>query len=97
VDLLQLLTLMVIAGMCAAIAEWIVGFSPGNLLISIIVGVIGAFFGSWVASMLPIPALLPIPVGWVTLDLIWSILGSMLLLLLLYTLRGGGRRRLFGR
>jgi uncharacterized membrane protein YeaQ/YmgE (transglycosylase-associated protein family) len=97
VDLLQLLILLVIAGICAAIAQWIVGFSPGNLLVSIIIGVIGAYIGTWIATLLRLPSLLPMPVGKSGFDLVWAIGGSFLLLVLLYTLRGGGRRKLFGR
>ena len=96
-DLLQLLTLLVIAGICAAIAEWIVGFSPGGLLISIIVGVIGAYLGSWIAGLLPFPSVLPIRIGSVGFDIFWAILGSALLLVLVDVLRGGRRRRLFSR
>ena len=37
-DLIQLLTLLIIAGICGSIAAWIVGYTPGGLLLSIIVG-----------------------------------------------------------
>ena len=97
-DLLQLLILIVIAGICGAIAEWIVGFKPGGLLVSIIVGVIGAYLGGWIGSLLPFDtSWAELEVGAVPINLFWSILGSIILLLLLYSLRGGGRRSLFGR
>jgi len=95
-DLLQLLILLVIAGICGTIAEWIVGFNPGGPLISVIVGVIGAYFGSWLGSLIPLPIPLTIQVSTVVFNLSWAIIGSVLVLLLLHTLRGGERRRLFG-
>ena len=91
-DLLQLSFLLVIAGICGAIAQWIVAFSPGNLLVSIIVGVVGAYLGWVISRLLPFPKLLAIGVGALDVDLVWAILGSMLLLVLLKALRQGGAR-----
>ena len=92
VDLLQIFILLVIAGICAAIAQWIVGFSPGGFVISIIIGVVGAYLGTSLASLLPIPIILPIHIGTYRFDLVWAVLGSLLLLLLLYSVRYGSNR-----
>jgi uncharacterized membrane protein YeaQ/YmgE (transglycosylase-associated protein family) len=95
VDLLVLLIVLVITGICAAFAEWIVGFSPGSLLISVIVGVIGAYLGSFIAWLLsrfiPVPYLLPVRVGTIRFDLLWAFLGSALLLLVLQTVSQSNR------
>ncbi|MBK9712257.1 MAG: GlsB/YeaQ/YmgE family stress response membrane protein [Kouleothrix sp.] len=91
-DLLQVLMLLVIAGICGAIAQWIVAFSPGNLLVSIIVGVIGAYLGALIGGVFPIPLLFPIGVGTVEFSLIWAVVGSGLLLLLLRVLSDGLRQ-----
>ena len=93
-DLLQLSILLVIAGICAAIAQWVVGFSPGGFMVSIIVGVVGAYLGMSLASLLPIPLILPIHIGGVSFDLLWAVCGSLLLLLLLYLIRHGSPPRL---
>lgn len=93
-DLLQLAILLVIAGICAAIAQWIVGFSPGGFSVSVILGVVGAYIGTSLASLLPIPPILPIHVGTVSFDLLWAVCGSLLLLLLLYLVRYGSGPRL---
>ena len=93
-DLLQLAILLVIAGICAAIAQWVVGFSPGGFLISIIIGVVGAYLGTSLATLVPIAPILPIHVGTVSFDLLWAVLGSLLLLLLLYLVRYGSGPRL---
>lgn len=97
-DLLQLLTLLVIAGICGALAQWIVAFSPGSMLVSIIVGVIGAYLGTVLANILRIPDLIPsFTIGNVPFNILWAMLGSILLLLLLKALRDSGRTRLFSR
>ena len=96
-DLLQVSFLLVIAGICGAIAQWIVAFSPGNLLVSIIVGVVGSYLGWLISRLLPFPKLLAIGVGAVDIDLVWAILGSILLLVLLKALRRGGARWQFVR
>jgi len=97
VDLLQLSILLVIAGICAAIAQWVIGFSPGGFMVSIIVGVVGAYLGTSLASLLPIPPILPIHIGTVSFDLLWAVCGSLLLLLLLYLVRYGSGLRLAAR
>ena len=93
-DLLQLLTLLVIAGICAAIAQWVVGFSPGGFIVSIILGVVGAYLGTSLANILRVPPVLPIHVGAISFDLLWAVCGSLLLLLLLYLIRYGSGPRL---
>lgn len=93
-DLLQLSILLVIAGICAAIAQWVVGFSPGGFIMSIILGVVGAYLGTSLANLLPIPPILPIHIGTVSFDLLWAVCGSLLLLLLLYLVRYGSAPRL---
>ena len=58
-------------------------------MISIIVGVIGAYLGTSFANQLQIPLILPIHIGAYSFDLLWAILGSLLLLLLLSLIRYG--------
>lgn len=98
--LIELLILLVIAGICGVIAEWIVGFSPGGFVVSIVVGLIGAYLGSWLAAQINLPALLPVGslgltsnTGLLNFDIVWSILGAILLLLLISLVRGAGRGR----
>ena len=92
--LLELLILLVIAGLAGAIAEFLIGFSPGGMLFSVIVGVIGAYIGNWLAGLLGVPSIVPITVGSRTIDILWSTLGSILLVGLLSLLRS--RRTLSG-
>jgi len=97
VDLLQLSIVLVIAGICAAIAQWVVGFSPGGFIVSIILGVVGAYLGMSLASLLPLPLILPIHIGAISFDLLWTVCGSLLLLLLLLLVRDGSGVRISAR
>ena len=87
-SLLELIVLLVIAGIAGAVAEFIVGFTPGGFLVSIILGVIGAYIGSWLAHRLHWPSILPITVGTQTIELVWTILGALVLVGLVSLLRG---------
>ncbi len=92
--LIELLILLVIAGICGAVAEAIVGFSPGGFVVSIIIGIIGAYLGTILASRLNLPAFLPVTIGGQTIEIVWAILGSILLLLVISLFRGRRRRGL---
>ncbi len=92
-DILQLLILLVVAGICGAIAELVVGFSPGGFVVSIIVGVIGAYLGTFLAAKLGAPTFLLVTVVGRQIDLLWAVIGSILLLALIMLLRGRGGER----
>ena len=76
--LIQLLILLLIAGICGAIGQAITGYSHGGCLVSIALGFIGALVGSWLAGKMGLPELVAIPVGGVHFPIIWSIIGAAL-------------------
>jgi len=76
--LLQLLLLLLIAGVCGSLSQAIGGYSHGGCLVSIALGFIGALLGTWLAGALHLPELLSIPVGGMNFPIIWSIIGSAL-------------------
>ncbi len=92
-SLLGLLIFLVIAGICGAIAEMVVGFSPGGFVVSIVIGVIGAYLGTLLAGYLNLPPFLTIQASGQSLDIMWAILGSIVLLLIISLVRRSGRRR----
>lgn len=100
-DFLQFLIVIVITGICGAIAEWIIGYKPGGILISIIIGIVGAAIGSWINIIVPLTIPLTIiAIGTIKINLIWTILGSLTLLITIHTLRDSRnllRRRLLKR
>ncbi|HEY0006978.1 MAG TPA: hypothetical protein VGB17_19515 [Pyrinomonadaceae bacterium] len=76
--LLQLLVLLLIAGICGSLGQAISGYSRGGCLVSIALGFIGALIGMWLASQLHLPELFVIPIGETRFPIIWSIIGSAL-------------------
>ena len=77
--LIELLVLLVVAGVCGALGQAISGFSRGGCLVSIALGFVGALLGSWLSRQLALPELLVVPVGdGRGFPVIWSIVGAAL-------------------
>lgn len=76
--IIQLLVLLLIAGVCGALGQAIGGYSHGGCLVSIALGFIGALLGTWLARVLGLPELLAIPAGGMKFPIIWSIIGAAL-------------------
>jgi uncharacterized membrane protein YeaQ/YmgE (transglycosylase-associated protein family) len=47
--LLDILILLIVAGICGALGQAITGFSRGGCLVSIALGFVGAVLGMWLA------------------------------------------------
>jgi hypothetical protein len=96
VDLLQILILLVIMGICGAIAVLLLGFSPRGVMImlfSIITGTIGAALGGWLKAILRLPDFFPIKVGTIRFDVLLTFICALLVVGLLQLLLGGIERR----
>jgi uncharacterized membrane protein YeaQ/YmgE (transglycosylase-associated protein family) len=76
--LLDLIVLLIIAGICGALGQAISGFSRGGCLVSIAIGFIGALLGMWLARQLGLPELFAIQIGTTSFPIIWSIIGGAL-------------------
>ena len=77
--LLELLVLLVVAGICGALGQAISGFSRGGCLVSIALGFVGALLGTWLARQLGLPELLVVPIGdGRGFPVVWSIIGAAL-------------------
>ncbi len=76
--LVQLLVLLLIAGICGSLGQAISGYSRGGCLVSIALGFIGALVGMWLASALHLPELFAVKIGTTSFPVIWSIIGSAL-------------------
>jgi uncharacterized membrane protein YeaQ/YmgE (transglycosylase-associated protein family) len=83
VTILGFLMLLVVAGVCGALAQAIVGYSHGGCLVSIVLGFVGALLGSWLARLLALPDLFVLQVGGQGFPIIWSIIGAALFVALL--------------
>jgi uncharacterized membrane protein YeaQ/YmgE (transglycosylase-associated protein family) len=76
--ILDVIVLLIIAGICGALGQAITGFSRGGCLVSIAIGFIGALLGMWLARLLGLPELFAIQIGTTNFPIIWSIIGSAL-------------------
>ncbi len=87
--LINLLILLLIAGLCGAIAQAITGYSRGGCLVSIAVGFIGALLGSWLSRLAGLPDLFVVR----GFPIIWSIVGAALFVAVISMIAGDRRRR----
>ncbi len=81
--ILDFLLLLLVAAICGAIAQALVGISVGGCLVSAVVGFVGALIGMWLARQLNLPEVLTIHIGTQTFPIVWSIIGSVLLLFII--------------
>ncbi len=76
--ILDLIVLLIIAGICGALGQAITGFTRGGCLVSIALGFVGALLGMWLSRQLGLPELFAIQIGTTNFPIIWSIVGSAL-------------------
>lgn len=76
--LVDLLILLVVAGVCGSVAQAIVGNTRGGCLGSIAIGFIGALIGVWLARKLGFPEFFSLQIGGQAFPIIWSIVGAVI-------------------
>lgn len=76
--MMEILILLIIAGLVGSVAKTIVGFKRGGCIVSIVVGFIGAYIGQILARELDFPDLISFQVGGVNFPIIWSVVGAAL-------------------
>jgi uncharacterized membrane protein YeaQ/YmgE (transglycosylase-associated protein family) len=76
--LIDLLVLLIVAGVCGALGQAIVGYSRGGCLVSIALGFVGALLGMWLARQMGLPELFAVNIGGTNFPIVWSIIGSAL-------------------
>lgn len=86
--LLQIIILLVIAGVCGSLGQAIAGVSRGGCLVSIVIGFIGALIGMYLQSWLHLPELLTIQ----GFEVVWAIIGSALFVAVLSLFTRRSRR-----
>jgi uncharacterized membrane protein YeaQ/YmgE (transglycosylase-associated protein family) len=92
VTVLDFLLLLLIAGICGAVAQAIAGFSRGGLLVAIAVGFIGAVLGVWLQRLTGLPEIFTVQVGGSAFPIIWSIIGGVLFAIIVGLLTSRRRR-----
>jgi uncharacterized membrane protein YeaQ/YmgE (transglycosylase-associated protein family) len=76
--LLDLLLLLLVAGICGSLGQAISGYSHGGCLVSIALGFVGAILGMWLSRKLGLPELFTVQIGTTAFPIVWSIIGSAL-------------------
>jgi uncharacterized membrane protein YeaQ/YmgE (transglycosylase-associated protein family) len=76
--ILEFLLLLLIAGVCGAIAQSITSYSHGGCLVSIALGFIGALLGTWLSRLAGLPEMFTIQFGDTRFPILWSIIGAAL-------------------
>ncbi|MEO8399845.1 MAG: GlsB/YeaQ/YmgE family stress response membrane protein [Ignavibacteriaceae bacterium] len=74
---MEILILLLIAGICGGLAQALVGYSGGGCFLSIAIGFIGALIGSWLARKFALPDFFEVTVGGNTFPVVWSIIGGV--------------------
>jgi uncharacterized membrane protein YeaQ/YmgE (transglycosylase-associated protein family) len=85
--IVDFLLLGIIAAVCGLIGQALVGNSVGGCLVSAVVGYLGALIGMWVARQFGLPELVSVRIGTQSFPIIWSIIGSALLVAVLSLFR----------
>ena len=89
-SLVSLLLYLVVAAICGAIGKALAGGARGGLLLSIVLGFIGALLGPWVAGQLGLPEPFMVNIGGESFPVLWSIIGAALFVAIVHLI---SRRR----
>ncbi|HVS13625.1 MAG TPA: GlsB/YeaQ/YmgE family stress response membrane protein [Thermoanaerobaculia bacterium] len=89
-SLTTLLLYLVVAAICGAIGKALAGSARGGLLVSIVLGFIGALLGPWLAGKLGLPEPFMVNIGGQPFPVLWSIIGAALFVALIHLI---SRRR----
>ena len=83
-SLTSLLLLLLIAAVCGALGKAIAGSARGGLIVSIVLGFIGALLGPWVARALKLPEPFMVNIGGHPFPVLWSIIGAALFVAIIH-------------
>jgi uncharacterized membrane protein YeaQ/YmgE (transglycosylase-associated protein family) len=80
----SLLLLLVIAAICGAVGKALAGSARGGLVVSTVLGFIGALLGPWVARQLGLAEPFTVTIGGHPFPILWSIIGAALFVAILH-------------
>lgn len=83
-SLTSLLLLLLIAAICGAVGKAIAGSARGGLIVTTVLGFIGALIGPWVARQFHLPEPFMVTIGGHPFPVLWSIIGAALFVALMH-------------
>ncbi len=86
--ILGFILLVIVAAIVGSIGQMIGGFSRGGCLVSIVVGFIGAYIGTWLAATLHLPDIFVLNIEGQPFPLVWAIIGAAIFAAILNLLSG---------
>ncbi len=86
-DFIDLLLLLLVAGLAGAVGQAIAGRSRGGCLVSIALGFIGALIGLWLARQLGLSEPFNLNIGGTNFPLVWATIGATLFVAIISVLR----------
>ena len=87
--IVDFVVLLLIAAVCGAVGQALAGYSVGGCITSTLVGFVGAVIGTWISGQLGLPEVFAINVGGRSFPIVWSVIGSALLVAALALLTRG--------
>ncbi len=87
----ELVIILIIAGICGGVAQALLGMRRSNFLISVFIGMVGAYIGTYLAQRYGWPTLLMLTVGTSTMDIGWVFIGALLLVFVLHLINSLSR------
>src|SRR5690349_18051577 len=70
----SIIVTIIVAALCGALAQLVVGYTHGGCLTSILAGIIGALVGNWLAGWLHMPNFIVVA----DVDLVWTFIGALI-------------------
>jgi uncharacterized membrane protein YeaQ/YmgE (transglycosylase-associated protein family) len=86
ITLVDFVVYLVIAGICGSVARAFGGGTRGGFILSIVLGFVGAFVGTWMARMLHLPRFWVVAIEGHSFPIVWSIIGGFVLVALAHAL-----------
>jgi uncharacterized membrane protein YeaQ/YmgE (transglycosylase-associated protein family) len=84
--IVELFLYLVIATLCAAVVRALVRGTSGHFVVSILMGYLGAFLGTWLSRILKLPPIVAMTIGGQPFPIVWAVLGSLFLAILSHAL-----------
>lgn len=76
-NMMQVLLLVVVAGLCGMVGGQVMGARRMNLLVMVALGFVGALAGKLLAGLLGLPLLWELHFGGESFPIVWAVIGSI--------------------